>query len=255
MWHARSVLDADLIGAALILTLGVTLQTAVGFGLGLLCIPMLVWSGWALPQAVAILIGAGFVQTGLGTFTVRREIRWSFMLPLALALCVGIPIGQYAMGLIVDAGQAIVKQAVGGMLLAVLVARAIYQPAPRDAVARGWGYFACGLGGVLGGLVGMGGPPLVLFALAHTWNKDQYRAFIWPIFFLTTPVLVAGLALRFDTGVLIEFAKGVAMAPCVWLGSRAGMAISQQWEMKQLQLGASILLYGIAISSIVGPLL
>ena len=247
--------QAELIGAALILTLGVTLQTAVGFGLGLLCVPMLVWSGRSLPEAVAILIGAGCIQTGLGSFSLRSQVSWRRVLPITLVIIAVMPLGQYAMGLIVGEGKLFVKQVIGVMLLILLVARALYKPVQQDVVARAWGHLAAAVSGFLTGLVGMGGPPLVLFALAHTWSKDQYRAFIWPVFFCTTPVLICMLALQFGSQLFLEFAKGLAMAPCVWLGLRAGMAISRQWNMAQLQLSATLLLYAVAISSILGPLL
>ena len=247
--------EAELIGAALILTLGVTLQTAVGFGLGLLCIPMLVWSGRSLPESVAILIGAGCIQTGLGTFALRAQVSWRRVLPIIIVIMALMPLGQYAMGLVVGEGKVFVKQVIGAMLLLVLVVRRFYRPIARDVVPRGWGHLAAGLSGFLTGLVGMGGPPLVLFALAHTWSKDQYRAFIWPIFFVTTPALISLLALQFGAELLLEFATGLAMAPCVWLGLRAGMAISEHWKMAQLQLAATLLLYAVAISSVLAPLL
>lgn len=248
-------MPSDLIVAALILTLGVTLQAAVGFGLGLFAIPLLVWSGRSLPEAVAILIGAGGLQTAFGTYLVRKHVHWARLVPIAAAMAITLPVGQVLMGMMVGAGHAFVKQAVGGVLLCVLIARALVQPVPREELATGWGLLAGGLSGLLAGLVGMGGPPVVLYALAHAWDKDRYRAFLWPLFTLTNPLLIACMALQFGGQLWVDYAWGMAMVPCVWLGNRMGLSLSAQWEMTQLQRGASVLLYAMALSSLVGPML
>jgi uncharacterized membrane protein YfcA len=223
--------------------------------LGLFAIPLLVWWGRALPEAVAILIGAGGLQTTFGTYLVRKHVRWARLIPIAGCMAIALPIGQLLMGMIVGEGQAFVKQAVGGVLLCVLIARALVQPVPREEVAAGWGLLAGGLSGLLAGLVGMGGPPVVLYALAHRWDKDRYRAFLWPLFMLTNPLLIAAMALQFGAHLWLDYAWGMALVPCVWLGNRMGLALSAQWEMKQLQRGASVLLYAMALSSLIGPML
>lgn len=61
--------------AALIVTLGALLQSAVGFGMGLVVVPLLTWAGYPLPHAVALLLGAAVIQTGLGTYFARRHVR------------------------------------------------------------------------------------------------------------------------------------------------------------------------------------
>ena len=45
---------------------------------------------------------------------------------------------------------------------------------------------ACG--GLLGGLAGVPGPPLVMWVMAHDWSADVTRAFLFASFMCLVPV-------------------------------------------------------------------
>jgi len=245
----------DLATAALIVFCGAAVQTVVGFGMGLFAIPLLIFSGRSLPEAVALSVGAGFVQLLIGLRAVRREVVWKEAIGLAAIQGACVPVGTLGMRLLADAGPDRVKQGVGALLLVVLAVRQLARPEPRDRVPWSLGALAAALAGLLGGLVGMGGPPLVIFALAHRWRTDRFRAFLWSQFVLAVPVMVLALAARFGPAVLEPFALGIALTPCVWAGARVGRRLSAHWEAPSLHRSVLVLLYALAVTSILGPLL
>lgn len=243
--------------AALALSVGfaAAVQTALGFGFGLVLVPLLLGLGRSLPDAVTITLGASLWQTSLGLYSVRSEIRWKAALPLALAQWVSLPLGLAAMELLSSGGPGRVKQGVGVVLLAVLTMRLRADPRPRDAVPRSITLAAALSSGFLSGAVGMGGPPLVLLALAQRLSPDRYRAYLWEQFLMITPVQLAVLTARFGMASLTAFATGFVLAPALFLGTFAGRAISARWDSARLARAAIAMLYLLAILSMLAPFL
>lgn len=245
----------QILGAALIVIGGSFVQTIAGFGMGLFSVPLLLYLGFPLSDAVALAVGAGLVQLLIGLRTVHHEVVWKHAVSMAMVQALGVPVGMMGMQLLSDAGPARVKQGVGVLLFGVLAMRQLWKPTPRDSVGAGWTIAAGGVSGLLAGLAGMGGPPLVLYALAHRYTIDQFRAFLWSQFVLIVPVMVLTLGLRFGWHVLWAFGLGVALTPCLWVGARIGMRVSVRWEVATVQRIAVGLLYFIAITGALGPLL
>ena len=101
------------------------------------------------------------------------------------------------MSLLVHQDPAAIKQVVAAALVCVVTAKLIFRPRRSERLAVGWTVVAAGGSGFLAGKVGMGGRPLVLYALAHKWDRDRFRAFLWSQFLLVLPVLAVALAIRF----------------------------------------------------------
>ena len=244
-----------LASAALIMTLGAALQSAVGFGMGLVTVPLLLWTGRSLPEAVAILLGASVVQNAYGTWTARHDVPWRTTLGVAVAQWVFVPLGLACMGALASAGADVVKQAVGGIVAAILVLRAAFRPTPRESLPRVWGAAAGAGSGFLSGLVGMGGPPLVLYALAHGWTKDQFRGFLWSSFLLMLPATTTLLAVRMGVEILGWTAFGILLLPVLWAGSRVGLTLSHRWDARRMRSVATGMLVLVATWSVLGPYL
>jgi uncharacterized membrane protein YfcA len=100
----------------------------------------------------------------------------------------------------------------------------------------------------------MGGPPLVLYALAHDWDKDSFRVFLWGQLLLVAPVLVALLAYRTGASVWIFFGIGVAFAPLLWLGARLGISLTARWDRARVNRAAVLVLYALGLLSVISPL-
>ena len=83
--------DAFAIG--LTLFSGSILQGAVGFGFGLFAIPILVWAGVRLSEAIAIMSISIFTQVLVATYQLRADVRWRDVVPASLIRYITIPIG------------------------------------------------------------------------------------------------------------------------------------------------------------------
>jgi uncharacterized membrane protein YfcA len=243
----------DVVTVVLIVTVGSAIQTAVGFGFGLVSVPLLLWAGYPLPVAVAIAVGAGALQSGYGAYVVRDAIEWPGALRLAAFQVLGMPFGIAAMHYFAASGQAFAKQVVGGALLLVLTVRLAFRPAPRDHVAPLWGDFAAAISGLFSAALGIGGPPLVLYALAHNWDVARTRGFLWVQFVLGTVPLVVIMAYRFGEPTLVAFAASLLLAPCLWAGARLGFFLTHRWNERTLGRAAVVMLYVLAIASLAGP--
>ena len=222
--------------------------------MGLVVVPLLTWAGHPLPQAVALLLGAAAIQTGLGTYFARRHVHWSLAFRFAGIQWLFVPLGVLGMVLLVERDPHTVKQAIGASVLVLLTLRLALRPELRERAGAGWTFLAASSGGFLGGLVGMGGPPIVLYAMAHDWEKDRFRAFLWSQFLLVLPIVMLVLRWRIGSSVLPPFLWGLALAPFLWIGTRAGIAVSRRWSRRGLQVVAAGLLYAIGVTSVLAPL-
>jgi uncharacterized membrane protein YfcA len=239
--------------AACAVFLGALVQTASGFGMALVAVPVLLWFGWSLPAAVSVALGAAAVQTAVGTWSARASVPWRLTSALAVNQWFLLPVGVGSM-LVLDAmDPARTKQLVGALVLALSAAWAVLRPRPRPRLHPGWGVLAATSAGLLSGAVGMGGPPVVFFALAHDWDKDRFRGFLWSQFLLVSPVLAAILALRLGPDILWNYGLGLALAPALWAGTRLGFRVSENWQADRLRAVATLLLVVIGLSSVTAP--
>lgn len=125
-----------LVGAAVILTVGVALQSAAGFGMGMVTVPLLLWTGRSLPEAVALLLGASVVQCAYGTWTSRHLVPWRSTLRVAVAQWIFVPIGVAGMAALASTGPDVVKQAVGGIVVASWSSEPPSAPRPGSRFRR-----------------------------------------------------------------------------------------------------------------------
>ena len=168
------------LAAAGIVTLGAFVQSASGFGIAIVSIPLLTLAGLRLPEAVAVVIGAAAVQAALGLRSIRATFRPAQTLPVAAGQWIGTPLGVFLLVTLLENGPELARQAVGGVVILFNTLHLTLRPKPREQLHPLFGPVAGLGGGLLGGLVGMGGPPLVFFAMAHTWDGKRFRGFLVP---------------------------------------------------------------------------
>ncbi len=240
----------DLILVGLILFVGSALQSAIGFAFGLFAINALLLIGFQPYEAIATVIPCVFIQSGWSLYRHREDAPWKAILPLAVLAVACQPIGVWLLGRLVEIGQDRIRQVFGFILLFALVAQAWLRPRPRDHVPVGWGLLAFAVSGVLTGLCGMGGPPLVLWVMAHDWSSARSRAALWIVFLLAVPTNLLLQGLRF--GEPVWHATGIACLffPIVILGVWPGLWLGRQFPKPVLQRIAFVLLALIAADAI-----
>lgn len=242
-----------LVGA--ILFVGSVIQSAAGFAFALFAVPLLVLMGLPAAEAIAMVAVCATMQAGLGAFKLRREPAWrtlAWMIPIAVAFQ---PVGAWVQSLLAERGPAIVKQTFGGVLLAVMVVQWTLRPQPRDQVHAGWAVLAMVCSGLMSGLAGMSGPPIVLWVMAHRWPTSRVRATLWASFVVLAPTNIAFQAQRFGPDVWRAALLAIAYLPVVWLGMLPGMWIGARIPTPLMRKIAFGLLVLIALGLIAEPLM
>jgi uncharacterized protein len=242
-----------LVGASLVVACAI--QGAVGFGAGLFAIPLMVWAGMELPSAIAVTLSGVMVQTGWNLFRYRGHVRISETLPLFFLRVLTLPVGIALLGVLVTFGPARVKQAIGGMLLLVMAMQWALKVKPREHVPWGWTVLAGCASGLTAGLVGMGGPPVVLWVMAHDWPAKKARAFLWATFLMLSPVNAVLLIYGFGAGIGWWLVFGLCLAPLVVVGSEAGMRAGAMMSRQRLRMASLGLLLLLALVMVLGPMM
>jgi len=186
-----------------------------GFGTALVFMPV---AGLFLPPAEAVTV---MVMSGVLSATVlvpralpladRREV-----MVLGGAAVLAAPVGLWALTRVDPVALRWVVAVAAGVTLAALVAGWRYRGRVGTAGLAGVGASA----GVLGGMTGLTGPPVILFYLAGPGRAAVVRANT--ILFLA--VLDAGLVLQI-LGAGIVGARGLALGGLLALPYAVGMAV------------------------------
>ncbi|MEO0476556.1 MAG: TSUP family transporter, partial [Planctomycetota bacterium] len=127
---------------------------------------------------------------------------------------------------------------------------------PREHLAQGWAWLAGLAGGVTAGAVGMGGPPLVLWVVAHDWPNKKARLFLWASFWFVMPIQIVVLVLMFEPVTQLKMTgMGVLTLPIAMLGTAAGLWLGHRLPKQQLRWAMIALLVVLGVTSLVGPML
>ena len=240
---------------SLILFASSVVQGAVGFAAGLFGIPLLMFTGIPLADAVAISFVAAAVQNCIPCWQLRREIDFRGALRPMLIRFVTMPLGVIALGFIGKENNQIASQVVGVIVLLMVALQLVTRAEPRSKLHPAWEWLAFSLGGFLLGLCGMGGPPMALWVLAHDWTMNRARAFLYFIFASGLPLWALFLWLQFGQRFLDATLLGAIGLPAVFVGLYAGLYLSRVIPDKALR-GVSVgVLVLIAVSAIVMPYL
>lgn len=227
---------------ALVLAAGGLLQSAAGFGYALLSVTLLLLLGLEPYEAIPIVTVATTVQGITGVWVHRRDVPWRLVGVSLLLVLISVPIGVFLLGQLSMLTKVQVRQVFGAVVLLIVTVYALWQPRPRDSVPAAWTAAAMLSGGLLAGLCGMAGPPIVLWAMTHRWSSGRIRATLWTIFLTMTPVGLFFLYQRFGQVVLQSALVALAMTPAVLLGTFPGIWIGNRMPRTWLRRLAIVLL-------------
>lgn len=240
----------------LIMTFGSTVQGAVGFASGLLGVPLLVLSGFSLPEAATINLVATSLQNIIGAWKL-----WSHLEPRELVLPVvlrwmGIPAGvSLAMfaDRNLDPGQT--RQIIGTILLVVVLLIWGLRVPPRDRLSTFWQVLAFLSSGLMLGFASIGGPPMVFYVNSLTWSVDKSRGFLF--FCSATGLPVAAWLFWNQHGerIIPAALSTLVVMPAILAGLWLGLRLGRQMPKRFFRRVAFALVLLIAISSIASPLL
>lgn len=243
----------QLILIGLILLMSSVLQGSVGFASGLFGTPLFMLLGLSLPEAVAISIVSSAVQNTSAAWQSRHSIDYRVALRPMLIRFATLPVGAVVLYAVGQAGKDLATQLVGGVLLAIVVTQWLLRVRPHPRVHVAWEWIAFSLAGFLLGLCGMGGPPMMLWVMAHDWPMAKARAFMFFQFATGMPPQAILLWVLFGNDILFAMLIGLAATPVLLAGIYIGIAISRQIPDRVLRALATLVLVLIGISAVATP--
>ncbi len=238
---------------ALIMGFGAVVQGAVGFGSGLLGVPLLVMAGFTLPESAAINFISTSIQNTAGAWKLSDHLdRKDVLLPTVIRI-VMLPVGVAALAFTGGLQPATVRQIVGVvLLLSVGMIRGV-RFTPRDQLGIGWQLAAFSSSGFLMGFAAIGGAPMVMYVNALTWSAQKSRGFLFFCSAVCILPLAALFAYRFGRALLPATLAALLVLPivaaCLALGLRLGHRLDKH-RFRSITYG---LITAIAVASIVGP--
>lgn len=225
----------DLVLTGVIICLAGVAQSAVGFGYALFATPLLVWIGMPLPDVITLVATCSLMQAIIGAWTLHAAIPWRLSLTATAIRLASLIIGLLLLKRLAGLNMDHIRAVIGGILCLLVAIQFLWRPHPVKAMHWGWGGFAFLGSGLLAGLCGMGGPPLVIWSMAHYWSTEKTRGFLFAVFATSIPVQIVLLSLTFGTSILWNAAIGVACMPLVYLGSVIGLPIGNRMAKDKLR--------------------
>lgn len=237
-----------------IILLGSIIQSSSGFAFGLFAIPLLLFSGLNLPEAVVFVIVGSAIQKGVGLYHLRKFMKYRDIAPYLLVGLFSLPLGVYLMFKVSLLSQSIVKQIVGLCIMALLFVRWLGRGKTDKALSAGWGYVAGFFSGLLNGFANIGGPPIVLWILNQNWSNEKIRATLFGFSLAFVPVQILLILLIFGNYIFNTIWQAVLLSPMIFLGTWLGLKIGERIALNHLKIYMQLLLVLIALCAILKPL-
>ena len=229
--------------------LAAVVRALTGWAFSIIAVPML---SLVFPpnQAVVLNILLALAATLKNVPAMRGQISRRVFLPLLFSGLVGTPVGYWLHTVIGDAGLRLVM---GMLVLALSAAMLLIPPRPQTLTLPALAL--AGLAsGVLGGAVGIAGPPVVVLFMLTATDMGQARATL--ALGLLTVCLMATCAYLFGghitSPVLLLFALAL---PVVLLGDTLGNRLFARYGGQAARRVSVVLTCGLGILSITRALL
>jgi uncharacterized membrane protein YfcA len=230
------------------------LQGMAGFGLSLFATPLLVWIGLPLPGAIAFVALSSLLLSAAGTHHLRADVPWRIVLEATAVRTLFLAVGLLLLTRVARAPITQVKLVLGIAICALVILQAVWRPRPAASLHWGWAGLAFSTSGILAGLFAMGGPPLVLWTIAHDWSSAKTRGFLFATFTLAIPVQIALLFATFGRSLLPHFGLALLLLPVVLAGSLVGIPLGNRLKKGPLTMLAYAILLAIGVSCIMPAL-
>jgi uncharacterized membrane protein YfcA len=150
----------------------------------------------------------------------RRDITPGAIGSLLIGTIIGIPFGVW---ILASAPASVINRLIGLMLVvvALLEWRGLY---PRQLAGRQWSLGTGVVAGILGGSVGLPGPPVIVYAASQPWAPRTLKANLQAFFFVNQALILAGY---WWSGLLTEEVATLTLTFAVpaALGVLAGMVL------------------------------
>ncbi len=241
--------------SGVILGLAAVVQGAVGFGYALFATPLLVWVGIPLQKVIVLVAIGSMVQSATGVRSLHTSVPWREALTATAVRMMWVLVGLFFLKKLVTLNPEYIQLTVGCLLCLLVVLQFFWRPHPVEKVHWSATLFAFSASGILAGMAGMGGPPLVLWAMAHNWSAGKTRGFFFAAFLTFIPLQIVLLCLTFGFSTLWPaIAMGFCFAPVIYGGSLIGLSLGHKMSKERLTKLTYLCLLVTGISAILSSL-
>ena len=234
----------EILAFALIASLGMLVQSVVGFAGSLLAVPLFA----LLMPPRDVVPGYAFLMLAVNGFLVlegRRHIQWGSVRGLLLGGLPGVPIGALALKHLptnmIGAVISVVTLAFGLLFLARVRVRFPVHAATEPLIGL--------VSGMLGGSISESGPPVVVYGLSRDWAKDVFRSSLLAYFLcLSAAAALSYVVLGMVTGrMLLLAASGLLPALAA---ARLGLLVKQRINERAFRLTVLATIIVVSVSGL-----
>lgn len=181
--------DIQTVLILVIIFLATFVNSTLGFGLGLIAMPLLAFI--VDIKTAAPLVALVATTTAFLIFLKNwRDVNFKNIWKMIVMSSLGIPIGLF---LLKGAGDGIMKIGLS-MMIIVFAVYSLIGRGNRTLKSDRTSYFLGLLGGILGGAYNMGGPPIIIYGTMRQWPPLTFRATLQSLFLPATIFISIGHA-------------------------------------------------------------
>ncbi len=245
----------NLLPLAIVLCVGIFVQAASGFAAGLLIVSTLIWFGYPVPEAQISLLVATIPQNLWGVWKFRDQVSAKQTAWPAVGRLAFLPMGIATLKAMESLSILTVKQVVGGIMLGITLAICVLKPPPQQKLHPVWSFLAFPISGFLQGLVGMGGPAMVIWVQAHDWDTRRSRGFLFTMYLVSMFPAIAMLFYAFGKRLVEPAVVAAAMSPLLLVATSLGLRAGTWLGTERLRRVTLAFLILIGLAGLAAPLL
>jgi uncharacterized membrane protein YfcA len=253
-WISETVATQQTALSLLILALAAFIQSTVGFAAALFGLPLLIWAGNDLVEAQIMVITAMMPQNMLAVWKLRKSIDYREVALPALIRVAALPIGVAGLALVMTWSATGINQLVGATILFAVVLQSLVGIEWKSAQQPHWLIITFGGSGILQGLSGMSGPPMVLWVHGQRYKVDRARAFLFAMYISNFLPQMLLLWWRFGRVVWETALIALLSLPLVLLSSMLGIRLGTKLGDGWVRPITYAVLVALAVRSLLAPL-
>ncbi len=236
-----------------ILALAAFIQATVGFAAALFGLPLLLWAGNDLMSSQVLIISAMLPQNIFAVWKLRKSIDLrEVWVPAALRIA-ALPIGIAGLAIVLSWSATSINQFVAVLILLALALQAMVGIEWKSAKHPLWVITVFGGSGILQGVSGMSGPPMVLWVHGQRYTMDRARAFLFAIYITNFIPQIGLLWWKFGNPVFHAMQVGFLALPLVLVSAMFGLKLGSWLGDRWLRPVTYACLLWIALSSLLEP--
>jgi hypothetical protein len=229
------------------------IQTIAGFAFSLISVPAFLLCGFSLPDAVVLTIICSASQKVMLIWYCRKDVAWKTIFLITPWAVLGLASGVLILKKLSSASPDTIKQIFGAIIILTIALKTFAKVKPRKRVSTFSGCVVASISGIFHGFANIGGPPIVLWALAHKWSKDRLRSFVPCFIILLLPIQMTFMLVVFGSHIITGFLGGMLYIPVILFSFWLGNITSKRMTIERVRFIITLLLLITGITYIIMP--